>query len=181
MNIGADGLKTGYLQESGYALTASTVQSGQRRILVVSGLKTMSDRANEARKLIEWGYRSFEPRQLFAAGEPVGEARVYGGDRRSVPLVSKKPVRLLMPRGSSDKVVGRIVYQAPVRAPFEQGTPIGRLKVMRGDVQALDLPLYAGESVSVGTLRQRAFDALLELGTGLVRRAFASKKSEPGS
>src|SRR3954452_12874529 len=181
MNIGADGLKTGYLQESGYALTASTVQSGQRRILVVSGLKTMNDRANEARNLIEWGYRSFEPRQLFAAGEPVGEARVYGGDRRSVALVSKKPVRLLMPRGSSDKVVGRIVYQAPVRAPFEQGTPIGRLKVMRGDVQALDLPLYAGESVSVGTLRQRAFDALLELGTGLVRRAFASKKSEPGS
>jgi len=176
LNIGADGLKTGYLQESGYALTASAVQNGQRLILVVSGLKTMSERANEARKLLEWGFRSFEPRQLFAAGDPVGEARVFGGNHRTVPLVSKKPVRLLMPRGSNDKLVARIVYEAPVRAPFEQGIPIGRLKVMRGDVQALDLPLYAGETVAVGTLTQRAVDGLLELGTGLVRRAFASKK-----
>src|SRR5205085_8389375 len=104
-------LKTGYLQESGYGLTASAVQNGQRLILVVGGLKTANDRANESRKLLEWGFRAFEARQLFAADDPVGEARVFGGDRGSVPLVAKKPVRLLIPRGSNDKVLARIVYQ----------------------------------------------------------------------
>ncbi len=176
MNVGADGLKTGYLQESGYGLTASAVQNGQRLVLVVGGLKTMADRASEARKLLDWGFRAFEARQLFAAGDPAGEARVFGGDRGSVPLVAKKPVRLLVPRGSNEKIVARIVYQGPVQAPVEQGAPIGRLKVMRADVQALDVPLYAGEAVGVGSLPQRAVDGLLELGTGLVRRASASLK-----
>lgn len=176
MNIGADGLKTGYLQESGYGLTASAVQNGQRLVLVVGGLKTATERANEARKLLDWGFRAFEARQLFAAGDPVGEARVFGGDHGSVPLVAKKPVRLLLPRGSNDRIVARIVYQGPVQAPVEQGVPIGRLKVMRGEVQALDVPLYAGEAVGVGSLPRRAVDGLLELGTGLVRRASASLK-----
>ena len=176
MNVGADGLKTGFLQESGYALTASAVQNGQRLVLVVSGLKTANDRTNETRKLLDWGFRAFEARQLFAAGAPVGEARVFGGDRGSVPLVAKKPVRLLMPRGSNDRLLARIVYQGPVPAPIQEGAPIGRLKVLRGEVQALDIPLYAGEAVGTGSVPQRAVDALLELGTGLVRRASASLK-----
>src|SRR3954447_4891148 len=176
MNIGADGLKTRYLQESGYGLTASAVQNGQRLVLVVGGLKTATERANEARKLLDWGFRAFEARQLFAAGDPVGEARVFGGDHGSVPLVARKPVRLLLPRGSNDRIVARIVYQGPVQAPVEQSVPIGRLKVMRGEVQALDVPLYAGEAVGVGSLPRRAVDGLLELGTGLVHRASASLK-----
>jgi D-alanyl-D-alanine carboxypeptidase (penicillin-binding protein 5/6) len=90
-----------------------------------------------------------------------------------VPLVAKKPVRLLFPRGSGDKVVARIVYEGPLRAPVQPGVAVGRLKVMRGDVQALDMPLYTGEEVGVGTLQQRAMDGLMELGTGLVRRAFS--------
>jgi serine-type D-Ala-D-Ala carboxypeptidase (penicillin-binding protein 5/6) len=176
MNVGADGLKTGYLQESGYGLTASAVQNGQRLVLVVGGLKSMAERSSESRKLLDWGFRSFEARQLFAEGASVGEARVFGGDRSSVPLVAKKSVRLLAPRGSNEKIVARIVYQGPVQAPVEQGALVGRLKVMRGEIQALDVPLYAGESVGVGSLPQRAVDGLLELGTGLVRRASASLK-----
>src|SRR4051794_7570756 len=173
MDLGADGLKTGFLEESGYALTASAVQGGQRLVLVVSGLKTARDRAAETRKLLEWGFRAFEPRQLFANGETVADAKVFGGDKNSVPLIAKKPVRLLMPRGSGEKIVAKIVYQGPLRAPVQGGTEIGRLKVTRGDVQALDMPLYAGEDVGTGTLQQRAMDGLLELGTGLVRRAFS--------
>ncbi len=100
---GADGLKTGYLEESGYALTGSAVQNGQRLVLVVSGLKSARDRASESRKLMEWGFRAFEPRQVFTPGETVAEASVYGGQSGSVPLVAKKPVRVLLPRGSSAK------------------------------------------------------------------------------
>ncbi len=99
LDIGADGLKTGFLEESGYALTGSAVQNGQRLVLVVSGLKTARDRASESRKLMEWGFRAFEPRQVFAPGETVAEASVFGGEAGSVPLVAKKPVRVLLPRG----------------------------------------------------------------------------------
>jgi serine-type D-Ala-D-Ala carboxypeptidase (penicillin-binding protein 5/6) len=172
MDIGADGLKTGNIDESGYGLTASAVQNGQRLVLVVNGLKSARDRANESRKLLEWGFRAFEARQLFAAGETVGEAQVFGGDRRSLPLVSHKPVQVLMPRGSGDRIVARIVYTGPLRAPIKAGDKVARLQVTRGDIQALDIPLYASEDVAIGTLSQRAFDGLLEFGTGWIRRAF---------
>ncbi len=174
MDIGADGLKTGNIDESGYGLTASAVQNGQRLVLVVNGLKSARDRATESRKLLEWGFRAFETRPLFAAGETVGEAQVFGGDRRSLPLVSPKPVQLLLPRGSGDRIVARIVYTGPLRAPIKAGDQVARLQVTRGDTQALDIPLYAGEDVAVGTLSQRAFDGLLEFGTGWIRRAFSA-------
>ena len=180
LDIGADGLKTGYLEESGYALTASAVQNGQRLILVISGLKTARDRAAESRKLMEWGFRAFEPRQVFSGGETVAEASVFGGEKGSVPVVAKRPVRLLLPRGSGERVTAKVVYQGPLPAPVEAGQEIGRLRVMRGDTLALDQPVYAGEDVAAGTLTQRAMDAALEVGTDLVRRAFdkASGKAD---
>jgi D-alanyl-D-alanine carboxypeptidase (penicillin-binding protein 5/6) len=171
---GADGLKTGFLDESGYALTGSAVLNDQRLILVVSGLKTARDRAAEARKLLDFGFRSFESRQLFAENEPVSEAQVFGGDRRSLPLVSPKSIRVLMPRGTGDRLSARVVYTGPLRAPIHKGAQVARLQVTRGDVQALDIPLFAGEEVGVGSIGQRAWDGLLEFGTGLVRRAFSS-------
>ena len=176
LDIGADGLKTGYLEESGYALTASAVQNDQRLIMVISGLKTARDRAAEARKLMEWGFRAFEPRQIFAANEPVAEISVFGGEKGSVPVVAKKPVRLLVPRGASDRVSAKVVYQGPVAAPIEQGREVARLRVTRGDAVALEQPLYAGESVEAGTLSQRALDAAMEVGTDLIRRAFEKAK-----
>jgi D-alanyl-D-alanine carboxypeptidase (penicillin-binding protein 5/6) len=173
MDIGADGVKTGNIDESGFGLVGSAVQNGQRLIVVVNGLKTGRDRASESRKLLDWGFRAFEPRQLFTAGEPIGEARVFGGDQWAVPVVAKKPVRILMPRGSGDRITARIVYTGPLRAPVQQGAEIARLRVTRGEVQALDLPLYAGQDVQPGSLSQRALDGLLEFGTGVVRGAFA--------
>ena len=77
-------------------------------------------------------------------------------------------------RGSSDRLVARIVYTGPLRAPIEKGAQVARLQVTRGDIQALEVPLYAGDSVSIGTLSQRAFDGLLEFGTGLIRRTFSA-------
>ncbi|MFL5080616.1 MAG: D-alanyl-D-alanine carboxypeptidase family protein [Microvirga sp.] len=172
-DIGADGLKTGYIEESGYGLVASAVQQGQRLILCVMGLKSARDRENEARKLIEWGFRAFEARLLFDKGDVIGEAKVFGGSRGAVSLVAKKPVRLLFPRGTGERVAARIVYTGPLKPPVAAGAEVARLRVTRGDVQALDLPLYAGEDVGQGDLQRRAVDGLFEFGTGLVRRAFS--------
>lgn len=178
LDIGADGLKTGYLEESGYGLTGSAVQNGQRLVMVVSGLRTARERATESRKLMEWGFRAFEARQIFEAGETVAEIPVFGGARGSVPVLAKKPVRLLVPRGSGDKVTARVVYQGPLTAPIEEGSEVGRLRITRGEIQALDQPLYAGGSVATGTIPQRALDAAWEVGTGLFRRAFNKVTSD---
>jgi D-alanyl-D-alanine carboxypeptidase (penicillin-binding protein 5/6) len=174
MDIGADGLKTGNIDEAGYGLIGSAVQNDQRLIVVVNGLKTAKDRAAESRKLLDWGFRAFEPQQLFAEGQVVGEAQVFGGSRRSLPLVSKKPVRVLVPRGEGERVTARIVYTGPLKAPIQKGAEVARLQVSRGDMQALEMPLYANEDVQEGTLSQRALDGLLEFSTGWVRRAFTS-------
>lgn len=174
MDIGADGLKTGNIEEAGYGLIGSAVQNGQRLVVVVNGLKNARERANESRKLLDWGFRAFETQQLFAAGEVVGTAQVYGGSQRALPLVSKKPIRVLVPRGDRERVTARIIYTGPLKAPIQKGTEVARLQVNRGDMQALEMPLYANEDIQEGTLSQRALDGLLEFSTGWVRRAFTS-------
>ena len=163
MNIGADGLKTGHTKEAGYGLAASAVNNDLRLILVVNGFKTMKERAEESRKLMEWGFRAFESRQLFAQGETVGEAKLYGGAQSRVPLVSAQPIRLLVPRSTSEKLSAKVVYSGPVMAPVEKGRAIGTLKVSRGENVVLEVPLEAGEDVKGGSLPQRAFDAMGEM------------------
>lgn len=163
MNVGADGLKTGFTKEAGYGLAASAVNNGLRLIVVGNGFKTMKERAEEMRKLLEWGYRAFESRALFAQGETVGEAKLYGGAKGKVPLVSPTPIRLLVPRAMSDKLSAKVTYSGPVPAPVEKGQRIGTLKVSRGENVVLEVPLQAGEDVGSGSLHQRAFDAAGEL------------------
>ena len=169
MDIGADGLKTGFTNEAGYNLVGSAVQNGLRLIVVVTGLKTAKDRADEAKKLLDWGFKDFDTRLLFAEGQTVAEAKVYGGAQGSVPLVANAPVKLMVPRGTSDRITAKMVYTGPVQAPVREGQPIGNLQIWRGDAKVLEVPLKASESVGVGSIPQRAFDAVADLVINLFR------------
>jgi D-alanyl-D-alanine carboxypeptidase (penicillin-binding protein 5/6) len=172
LNIGADGLKTGFTKEAGYGLVGSAVQNGLRLIVVVNGLRSEKERADEAKKLLEWGFHSFQSGLLFAAGQEIAQAKLYGGVKGHVPLMARKEVRLMVPRGSRDKIIARVVYSGPVRAPVEQGQKIGTLKVWRGASVVLEVPLQAAESVGAGSMPQRALDAASELVLGLFRAGF---------
>ncbi len=169
MNLGADGLKTGFTQDGGYGLVGSAVQNGLRLIVVVNGLKSANERAEAAKRLLEWGFKGFEARYLFAEGQTIGDAKLFGGAHGSVPLVARGTVTLLVPHGSNEKVLARIVYTGPVRAPVEKGQRIGVLKVWRGENVVLEVPLQAAESVEAGGITRRAFDAVSELVIGLFR------------
>ena len=167
---GADGLKTGFTKEAGYGLVGSAVQDGIRLIVVVNGEKTPADRAREAKKLLEWGFRNFEERSLFAEGETLGAAKVYGGAAGSVPLKADVgEVKIMMPKTGGERLIARLVYQGPVPAPVKEGTPVGVLKVWRGDNVALETPVHAAGNVEKGGLTQRAFDAVTESVIGLFR------------
>jgi D-alanyl-D-alanine carboxypeptidase (penicillin-binding protein 5/6) len=169
MSIGADGLKTGFTKEAGYGLVGSAVQNGLRLIVVVNGDKSAKERAEDAKRLLEWGFRSFEQRILFAEGQNIGTAKVYGGADSKVPLVADGQVRVMMPKAGGERLIARIVYTGPVPAPVQKGQPIGALKVWRGDQLILTMPLKADDSVGKGSLSQRAFDAVTEMVIALFR------------
>ena len=172
MTIGADGLKTGYTREAGYGLVGSAVQNGLRLIVVVNGLRSEKERADEGKKLLEWGFHTFQSGLLFNDGQEIAYAKVYGGEKGHVPLVAGRDVRLMVPRGAREKIIARVVYSGPVRAPVQEGQKIGTLKVWRGDFVALEVPLQAAASVGTGSMSQRAFDAASELVLGLFRAGF---------
>src|SRR5437763_624191 len=166
---GADGLKTGYTKEGGYGMVGSAVQNGIRLIVVVNGLEDPDDRASEAKKMLEWGFRNFEARALFAARQPIGYAKVFGGESRSVKLVSPKPIEVMVHKNGNDKLIARLVYNGPVRAPVESGQQVGIVRDWRTGNIAMEAPVYAGESVGMGSTMRRAIDGASELVIGAFR------------
>jgi D-alanyl-D-alanine carboxypeptidase (penicillin-binding protein 5/6) len=169
MDIGADGLKTGFTEESGYAIAGSASRDGRRVFAAMSGMASERERVEESRKLIDWGMKAFDKKALFADGEVVGEADVYGGEKGGVALKAKGPINILVPITNRDKMIARIVYEGPVIAPVEEGVPVGSLKVWIGETLSQETPLYTAETVGLGALYQRAFDAVGELLIGWMR------------
>lgn len=169
MDIGADGMKTGFTEESGYAIVGSVDREGRRIFVAMSGMESDRQRAEEARKILDWGIRAFETRQIFGDGEIIGEADLYGGAKSGVALRADGPVSILVPITNRDRLIARIVYDGPVDVPVEEGARIGALKVWIGDTLSQETPLYAAETVGKGTLQQRAVDAIEELLVGWLR------------
>jgi len=161
--IGADGLKTGYTEESGYGLVGSALSNTQRLIVVINGMESSRARAEEARKLLEWGFRTFRQVTLFEADEVVAEAKVFGGTKGRVELKAKGPVRVLVSRSDSEALKGRAVYTGPIEAPIEPGTEVGALKIYQDERLIQETPLYTAETIGKGELHERALDALGEL------------------
>ena len=166
---GVEGFTTGQTNKEVYSMVASVMQGGQRLIAVINGVDDPDDRLTETKKLLDWGYRNFEVRPLFAADQVVGQAKVFGGVSSSIGLKSPIPIRLMVQRNGSDKLLARIVYTGPVRAPIAEGQRIGMVKVWRGDNCALEAPLYAEAAVAKGSMTQKAFDTASEMMIGLLR------------
>ena len=166
---GADGLKTGFTKEGGYGMVGSAVQNGTRLLVVINGLDDPDDRAQEAKKMLEWGFRNFEARPLFAENQQIGYAKVFGGESRSVKLTSPQAVKVMVPKNGSEKLIARIVYNGPVRAPIKEGQAIGVVRVWRGANIAMEAPVYAAESIGAGSTMRRAIDGASELVIGVFR------------
>lgn len=159
-DIGADGLKTGHTEDSGYGLVGSAVQDDRRLILVVNGMKSNKERSEEARKLLDWGFRSFKKYVAFEKNAEVGTARVWGGEESTVPLVPHDQVTLLLTRLDRKTLKAEIVYNGPLKAPIKEGDQVARLRVISDDQVINEVPLYAGTDVVQGGIIGRAFDTL---------------------
>lgn len=144
---GADGLKTGHTEASGYGLTASVERDGRRLILVVNGLAGVRERATESARLIEWGLREFDTYALFKAGEVVEEAEVWFGEAARVPLVVASDVVVTLPRKARVEMTVAARYEGPIPAPIEAGAQIAKLVVSAPGIQPVEFPLVAGAGV----------------------------------
>jgi D-alanyl-D-alanine carboxypeptidase (penicillin-binding protein 5/6) len=163
---GVDGLKTGYIRESGYCITVSAVRGTQRLILVVAGLASEKERSAEAMRLLDWGFRSFEQVTAFEADEIVAELAVYGGEKGHIPVKAEGPVRILVDRNAQGALKARVVYRGPLMAPIEEGDEVATFMVWNGDRIIQETPLFTAEPVGRGPLHRRALDALFELAFG---------------
>ena len=166
---GVDGLGLGFTKDEGYAIV-TTVQRGDLRLIAaLSGIASEKERAEEARRIVEWGYSAFAAVPIYPAGSIVGDAAVFGGTNPSVPLAAHGDVTLLLEKGSDQPVKASIKYQGPLVAPVVKDQPVGKLVVVMKDSVILEAPLYAAESVDRGSMWQRAFSAVKELATGWIR------------
>src|SRR5579863_5101981 len=146
-DLGADGLKTGHTEESGYSLLASLHRDNRRVVLLLSGLPTMKARAQEGERLAEWAFREFNDYQLFTAGEKVDDAEVWLGTEAKVPLTVDKDVVVTLPRKSRKDMKVTVAYDSPVSAPITKGQQIGKVTVTAPDVPPIEVPLRAAAGV----------------------------------
>jgi len=144
----ADGLKTGHTDAGGYGLVASTSRDGRRVVLVLNGMDTMRERAEESERLMDWAFMNFDDVSLFASGDPVERAPVWLGVTPTVPLVGAHGVVVTLPRNWRQTAKVDVSYDTPVRAPVALGTTLGKLTVSgQGVPQQVEVPLVAGADV----------------------------------
>jgi serine-type D-Ala-D-Ala carboxypeptidase (penicillin-binding protein 5/6) len=143
----ADGLKTGHTEEGGYGLVASAQRGGRRVIVVVNGLTSMHQRREESERLLEWSFREFENVTLFTAADTIENAKVWLGNRPTVPLVGGRDLVLTMPRQWRQSAKIALVYDAPIPAPISRGDVLGKIMVSGQGVPTMEVPLLAGADV----------------------------------
>jgi len=160
-----DGLKTGHTDAAGYCLIASAKRDfpnlqGRRLLAVVLGANSEIARANEAQKLLNWGYTAFEAIKLFDGNQAVAQPQVWKGVDRTVKLGQTNPLVVSVPAGTGGKLRTQIARPEPLVAPFKKGQQIGTLRVLAGDQLVREVPLVALEPVEQAGAMRRSWDAM---------------------
>ena len=160
-----DGLKTGHTNAAGYCLVATAKRDfpnvGPRRLMaIVLGTSSETARANEAQKLLNWGYTAFEAVKLFDAGQAVATPAIWKGKASTVKLGRSDALVVAVPTGSAAQIKIQLARPDPLVAPVAKGQTIGSLKVFRGEQLWVDMPLQALDAVEQAGVLGRAWDAL---------------------
>ena len=171
LGIGADGLKTGHTEEAGYGLVGSAVDGDRRVIFAITGMDSERQRRDESERIVSWAFRQFVQRDIAKAGDTLAEAEVWLGDASTVPLVAAEDVSLLVSAIAADETEAEIVYDGPLAAPIEAGSPVGELVVRRADLPEHRIPVLAGADVGGANIVSRAMVAAQRLAGELMGQA----------
>ena len=143
---GADGLKTGHTEESGYGLVGSAVRNGQRVVMVLNGMDSMKQRSTESRRLMDLIFREYQSYEFFKQGQPVDQANVWLGTAPQVDLVLDAPLKMVLSRKDRQAMEISVQWLDPVPAPIRAGDQIGTLVLSLPD-EVTKLPLRAAQDV----------------------------------
>jgi len=146
-NIGADGLKTGHTQETGYGLVGSAIRDGRRIVIVAHGMGSMRERGEQAERLMTWAFREWGQYKLFESGETVGDVAVWLGSSDTVPAVVHDKVLVSIMRNARKDMKVTLVHQEAVPAPIAKGDEIAKLVVSAKGMDDIEVPVYAGADV----------------------------------
>ena len=155
LGIGADGLKTGHTEESGYGLVGSAKQGERRIVFAITGLDSAAQRAREAEGIINWAFRQFARKTVLRAGEEVARAPVWMGEAAQVGLAPAEDVETLLPVLDSERLAAEVVYTSPVRAPVAKGDPLAEIVLTPEGLPEMRVPLVATEAVAPGGFTTR--------------------------
>ena len=150
LGIGADGLKTGHTEESGYGMVGSVVQGERRIIFAISGMASEQERAEEAERIATWAFRQFSLKTVAKAGTRLAEAEVFMGAEASVGLVPATDLRLLVPALAQDGLTAEVVYTGPLAAPIAKGDAVATLVITLPGLPDQSVPLVAEADVGKG-------------------------------
>lgn len=160
---GADGLKTGHTEESGYGLVGSAIRDGERRIIVFNGMDSISARGNEAERLMRAAFTEFEVFELVRAGQPFVEADVALGSSETVPLRAVSELNVGLHRRDRDGVTAEAVFSGPIAAPIAEGDVVGELVVTLPGGEIKTVPLEAALTVERKGMFGRALASLANM------------------
>lgn len=144
---GADGLKTGHLESSGYGLTASAVRDGVRRTIVINGLPTMAARAQEAERLMRVAIQSFDLRTIGPDTVDLPDVNVWLGEQRTVPVSLAEPIKVVGHKAAYSKAKAELVLDKTVRAPVKKGDVVGKFVVTLEGQEPVSAPVIAEADV----------------------------------
>jgi len=144
---GADGLKTGHTEASGYGLMASAVRGDRRLILLANGMAHVNDRARETERMLDYGFNEFSNYTLFKAGDIVEQVEVWLGDKANVPLIINHDLIVTLSRAERRDMKIKVVAPGPIPAPVKKGAQVATLVLKTGDKKPIELPLVAGMEV----------------------------------
>ena len=171
LGIGADGLKTGHTNEAGYGLTGSATQGDRRIIFAISGLRTATERSQEAEAIVNWAFRQFTMKSFGRKGTVVARATVWNGAQSEVNLVLKDRVEALVPVLGNLETRFEVEYKSPIPAPIVQGQELATLIVSSEGLADVRVPLVAETAVPVGGFITRVITAAKSVLSIIVSRS----------
>lgn len=144
---GVDGLKTGYTREAMFCLTATAKRDNFRTVAVVMGEPDTKTRNAEVTKLFDYAFSQYESIPIFETGQEIGEVRVEKGKDSAFKLTAKHPYNIVVKKGEGKEDIRHELELTPLKAPVQQGQPIGKLKVYKGERLLIEYPLEAPNDI----------------------------------
>ena len=146
-NMGADGIKTGYLAVERYSLASSIIKKGRRLIAVGSGFETKNDRSRQSAKLLTYGFTNFDLIEISKKEQPINSVEVWLGKKNTVKVYTKEDIFKTIKKGQKKKLKIKVVYEGPIEAPIKKDQKLAKLKIIYDQEPIGEYDLLALEEV----------------------------------